>query len=101
MTPAQCRAARALINMSLAELSGAAAVPAALIWDNEAEIGTSRAADLDGLRKAVEAAGVVFVEEAGTGPGGEAEERAEVRCRPSYPRGLIPGRRLGSWSSRS
>jgi transcriptional regulator with XRE-family HTH domain len=40
------KAARGLINMSLAELSAAAAVPAALIWAYEAEIGTSSAADL-------------------------------------------------------
>jgi hypothetical protein len=62
MTPAQCRAARGLINMSLAELSDAAAVPAALIWDYEAEIGTARAANLEARRQALEAAGVEFID---------------------------------------
>jgi hypothetical protein len=35
MTPAQCRAARALINMPMADLASAAVVPPAAVWDFE------------------------------------------------------------------
>jgi hypothetical protein len=33
MTPAQCRAARALVNMNLSQLAAAAVVPAVVIFD--------------------------------------------------------------------
>jgi hypothetical protein len=36
MTPAQCRAARWLVRMSLADLAAAAMVPMTLVWDFEA-----------------------------------------------------------------
>jgi hypothetical protein len=52
MTPAQCGAVRALINMSHAELAGAAAVPLALIADFESGAGTPRPADVDRGRDA-------------------------------------------------
>jgi hypothetical protein len=38
VTPAQCRAARALVNMSLNDLATKAVVPPAMIWDLEAAI---------------------------------------------------------------
>jgi hypothetical protein len=47
MTPAQRRAARALIRMTIDELAGAAVVPAATVWDYEAEHGFTRPADID------------------------------------------------------
>jgi hypothetical protein len=40
MTPAHCRAARALLDMSLADLAVIAVVPATVIADFETEIRT-------------------------------------------------------------
>jgi len=62
MTPGQCRAARALINVTLAQLSEAAVVPVTTIWDFEAELGgVTRAADLEAITGALERAGVEFI----------------------------------------
>jgi hypothetical protein len=62
MTPAQCRAARALLNMTIVKLAGAAVVPAAAVWDYEAEIGATRPAEVDAMQDALERAGVEFIE---------------------------------------
>jgi predicted transcriptional regulator len=55
MTPAQCRAARALIDMTQAEFAGAAVVPVAIIADFEA--GVSEPRHVDAIRQALERAG--------------------------------------------
>jgi hypothetical protein len=57
MTPAQCRAARGLVNMSLAQLAAAAVTPAAVIFDFEGEYGKPDAEDLDAIQSALEACG--------------------------------------------
>ena len=62
MTPAQCRAARALIRMSIRDLAGTAVVSATKVWDYEAEIGKTRPADIDAMRTALENAGVEFID---------------------------------------
>jgi|HubBroStandDraft_1064217.scaffolds.fasta_scaffold1271189_1 predicted transcriptional regulator len=62
MTPAQCRAARALIDMSQAELAGAAIVPATLVADYEAGSVAPRVSDLAAIRQALERAGVDFID---------------------------------------
>ena len=63
MTPAQCRAARALINLSITELSGAAVVPVTTIWDFEAELGgVIRPFNLDAMQGALEKAGIEFID---------------------------------------
>jgi predicted transcriptional regulator len=67
MTPAQCRAARALIELSQAGLAGAAAVPATVIADYETGAWI-RPADLEALQRALERAGVEFID-VGGGPG--------------------------------
>jgi hypothetical protein len=38
VTPAQCRAARGLVNMSMAQLAAAAVAPAVVIYDFEGEL---------------------------------------------------------------
>jgi len=60
MTPAQCRAARPLIDMSQAGLAGAAVVPVSIIVDFEA--GVSEPRHVDAIRQALERAGVEFIE---------------------------------------
>jgi predicted transcriptional regulator len=60
MTPAQCSAARALIELSQAALAGIAVVPATLIADYEAGAGTPRPADFEAIQSALEWAGVEF-----------------------------------------
>ena len=62
MTPAQCRAARALIKMTINELAGAAVVPQTTVWDYEAEHGFTRPADIDAMQTVLENAGVEFIE---------------------------------------
>jgi ribosome-binding protein aMBF1 (putative translation factor) len=71
LTPAQIRAARALLRWSAAELAQASALGANTIRRAEvAEIETSlTAANELAIRRALEAAGVEFIEENGGGPG--------------------------------
>jgi transcriptional regulator with XRE-family HTH domain len=61
MTPAQCRAARALLGMSQSQLGFVAVVPLGLIIDFEAEATTPEDEDLDALQDALERAGVEFI----------------------------------------
>lgn len=69
MTPAQCRAARALLRLHQAELAKVAGVAASTLIDFEAETRTPRGSTIDALRRALEAAGVVFIGENGGGAG--------------------------------
>ena len=62
MTSAQCRAARALLDTSLAELAGAAVVPIAAIVDFETGSATPRPSDLAAIKAALERAGVEFIQ---------------------------------------
>jgi hypothetical protein len=62
MTPAQCRAARALINMALSDLAAAARVPPAIVWDLETGIAAPSEANVNALRRVFENAGVEFIE---------------------------------------
>ena len=62
MTPAQCRAGRALINMPMADLASAAVVPPAAGWDFEVGAEALTEANLNALRKVLERAGVEFIE---------------------------------------
>jgi|HubBroStandDraft_4_1064222.scaffolds.fasta_scaffold395832_2 hypothetical protein len=61
MTPTQCRAARALLDMSLADLAVAAVVPATVIADFETGAWI-RPADLDAIQDALKRAGVEFID---------------------------------------
>lgn len=69
MTPAQCRAARALINWTQPKLANAASLGLSTVVDFEKE---RRKVSLDAesaMQTALEAAGVIFVAENGEGPG--------------------------------
>ena len=60
MSPAQCRAARAFIALSQADLARLAVVPVASVADFETGVMTLRPPDLDALQHALEGAGVEF-----------------------------------------
>jgi transcriptional regulator with XRE-family HTH domain len=67
ITAAQCRAARALIGMSRADLGQAAIVPVAVLMDFEEGARVPEETHLDAIRRALEAAGVDFTN--GSQPG--------------------------------
>ncbi|WP_424138576.1 helix-turn-helix domain-containing protein [Roseomonas chloroacetimidivorans] len=69
LTPAQCRAARALLNWSQDQLESAAKVARKTIADFEREARTPYDRTLAAIRAALEAAGVEFIERNGGGPG--------------------------------
>jgi transcriptional regulator with XRE-family HTH domain len=69
MTPEQCRAARALLGWSQADLEAASRVAKATIANFERGASTPFARTLDDIREALEAAGVVFLPENGGGAG--------------------------------
>lgn len=69
MTPAQCRAARAIIDWSQQDLADEAKVGNATIRNFESGRTTPQHSTLQVLRAALEAAGVIFVAENGEGPG--------------------------------
>jgi transcriptional regulator with XRE-family HTH domain len=67
--PSQCRAARALIDMSQATLARRAVVSRDAIVDFEDGNRTLSPDSLAALRAGLEAAGVIFIDENGEGPG--------------------------------
>ncbi len=69
LTPAQCRAARGLIDWSQLELAQRAAVGIVTIRQLEAGVHAPRRSTLDVVRRALEAAGVEFIDENGGGAG--------------------------------
>ncbi|MFG1282264.1 helix-turn-helix domain-containing protein [Xanthobacter autotrophicus] len=69
LTPAQCRAARALIGWSQPKLAAACGAGVSTIRDFETGKRTPIANNLTAIRAALEAAGVIFVAENGEGAG--------------------------------
>ena len=69
MSPAQCRAARALIGWEQSQLASTAKVARTTLIDFEAGARQPRAATVAAIRAALEAAGVEFIPENGGGPG--------------------------------
>jgi len=67
--PAQCRAARALLDWSQQQLADAAKVGVVTVRQFEGGLAQPRNATLDVLSRALETAGVIFVAENGEGPG--------------------------------
>jgi hypothetical protein len=62
MTPAQCRAARVLADLTQAQLAGIALLPATLITDYEMGVGTPEPRDLADIQSALEWAGIEFID---------------------------------------
>ena len=69
ITPAQCRAGRALVEMDQAKLAEAANVSRNTVVDFEKGRRSPNTNNLVALQNALEAAGVIFVAENGEGPG--------------------------------
>jgi transcriptional regulator with XRE-family HTH domain len=69
MTPAQCRAARGLIDWSQQQLAEAARVGVVTVRQFEGGAAEPRRVTMDALGRALESAGVEFIAENGGGPG--------------------------------
>ena len=69
ITPAQCRAARGLLDWSQQRLAEEARIGVVTVRQFEGGAAQPRNATFDVLRRALEAAGVIFVAENGEGPG--------------------------------
>jgi predicted transcriptional regulator len=69
ISPAQCRAARGLLDWSQLQLSETAAVGIVTVRQLEAGTHKPRRATLDVVRRCLEAAGVEFIDENGGGAG--------------------------------
>lgn len=68
ITPAQCRAGRALVDWSQQKLAAAAHI--GLVTVRQFEAGRdARYVTIDAIRRALEDAGVIFIDENGDGPG--------------------------------
>lgn len=69
MTPEQCRAGRGLLNWTQDDLAQQASVSSVTVRNFENEKSTPQRATLEVMRRALESAGVIFVDENGEGPG--------------------------------
>jgi predicted transcriptional regulator len=69
ISPAQCRAARGLLDWSQQTLAEKAGVGVVTVRQLEAGTHDPRRATLDVVRRCLEAAGVEFIDENGGGPG--------------------------------
>ena len=69
MTPAQSRAARALVEMTQPKLAGFSGLSLSTVVDFERARRTVSKEAIGAMLAALEAAGVIFVEENGEGPG--------------------------------
>lgn len=76
ITPAQCRAGRALIGWSQERLATASKVAKATVANFEAERREPYPRTLADIRKTLEAAGVQFIDQNGAGPGVRLRDRA-------------------------
>ncbi len=69
MTPAQCRAARALLDWTQPKLAESASLGLSTVVDFERERRAVSEDAAQSIRSALEGAGVIFVAENGEGPG--------------------------------
>jgi len=77
ITSEQCRAARALLNWSQGDLANGAGVGVVTVRQLETAVHVPRRATLEVIRRALEAAGVEFIDENGGGPGVRLRKRQQ------------------------
>lgn len=78
MTPQQCKAARAMIDMTQPQLAAAAGFGLSTVVDFERARRQVPEATVAAIRVALEAAGVIFVAENGEGPGVRLRKNSDV-----------------------
>jgi transcriptional regulator with XRE-family HTH domain len=81
LTPAQCRAARGLLDWSQQELAEKARVGVVTIRQLEAGVNEPRRATVEVVRRALQMAGVEFIDENGGGPGVRLRKRTAAKSR--------------------
>jgi transcriptional regulator with XRE-family HTH domain len=77
VTPAQSRAARALLDWSQPDLAGAAGLGLSTVVDFERSRRAVPEKTIAAIRAALEAAGVEFIDQNGAGPGVRLRDRIE------------------------
>ena len=75
VSPAQCRAARGLLDWSQQALAESAGIGIVTVRQLEAGLTAPRRATIQVVRRAFEAAGIEFIEENGGGPGVRLKDR--------------------------
>jgi ribosome-binding protein aMBF1 (putative translation factor) len=83
MKPEQCRAARGWLDWSQADLAKKAKVGLSTVKDFESGKRTPIANNLEGIRRALEAAGITFMENGLLGPIKETQEAIDSMQRKS------------------
>ena len=81
MTPAQCRAARALVEFSQTELAAKAKVGGSTVRNFEASRSVPVTNNLEAIQRVLETAGVEFIEENGGGSGVRFRKKGPSRSR--------------------
>jgi transcriptional regulator with XRE-family HTH domain len=81
ITPVQCRMARAALNWGVRDLAREANVNPSTVTRIEAG-GKAIPSTLAAIRRTLEAAGVIFIEENGEGPGVRMRKRLPSRTTP-------------------
>jgi transcriptional regulator with XRE-family HTH domain len=79
VTPAQCRAARGLLDWSQQDLASQAGVGIVTVRQVEAGLTEPRRATLAVVRQAFERAGIEFIDENGGGPGVRLSKRQRAK----------------------
>ena len=82
LTSSQCRAGRALLDWSREQLAASSMVSLRTIVDFERGAREPRDVTLDALKRALEKAGVEFIEENGGGPGVRLKKARRVATKP-------------------
>lgn len=79
ITPAQCRAARGLVELDQSALAERASVSRNTVIDFEKGRRVPTTNNVAAIRTALEAAGVIFVDENGEGPGVRLKKVRETK----------------------
>jgi transcriptional regulator with XRE-family HTH domain len=81
LTSDQCRAARALLNWSQQDLATKASIGIVTVHQLETGLSHPRRATLEVIRRALESAGIEFINENGGGPGVRLRKRQQKNRR--------------------